>query len=226
MDSVVVIAEQKKKFTDRLSSLYTRTFIMNQEYNKTPPTPKASLLLMEDNLCKRGSEIARNSSVGISSRIFYYYHHRSLDDGVPFKWEMQPGTPINPPPEELVPPITPPPALLSRSFTKPSFGESHKHSFFPANILKLWKWKNLRKRCFSKWSSQNMLSRDYNNARDGGSSSCGELERFEESEDYRLSSSSSSSSSSSKDRRLIKASPRQWFSGCPSRNSRNSHNRF
>ena len=131
---------------------------MNQEHNNTAPTPKASLLLMEDNLCKRGSVISRNSSVGVSSRIFYYYHHRGLDSGVPFKWEMQPGTPINPQPEEIVPPLTPPPALLSRSLTKPSFGESNKHSIFPAN-LKLWKWKNLRNRYFSKWSSQSMLSR-------------------------------------------------------------------
>lgn len=133
---------------------------MNQEDNNTTPTPKASLLLMEDDLCKRGSEVSRNSSVGISTRIFYYYHHRSLDDGVPFKWEMQPGTPINPQPDEFIPPITPPPAFLSLGFPKPSVyvGESNKHSLFPAK-LKLWKWKNLRKRCFSKWSSQGMLSR-------------------------------------------------------------------
>lgn len=131
---------------------------MSQEHKNTTPTPKASLLLMEDNLCKRGSEISRSSSVGVSSRPFYYYHHRSLDDGVPFKWEMQPGTPINPPPEEIVPPITPPPAHLGRSLTKPSFGESNKRSFFPANV-KLWKWKNIRNKYFSKWSNQNMLTR-------------------------------------------------------------------
>lgn len=132
---------------------------MNQEHNNTTPTPKASLLLMEDSLCKRESEISRNSSVGCSSRVFYYYHHRSLDDGVPFKWEMQPGTPINPPPEEIVRPITPPPAFLSLGFPKPSIVEdSNKHSLFPAN-LKLWRWKNLRKRYFSRWSSQSILSK-------------------------------------------------------------------
>lgn len=135
---------------------------MNQEHNNTTPTPKASLLLMEDSLCKRESEISRNSSVGGSSRMFYYYHHRSLDDGVPFKWEMQPGTPINPPPEEIVRPITPPPAFLSLGFPKPSIssvvGDSNKHSLFPAN-LKLWRWKNLRKRYFSRWSSQSILSK-------------------------------------------------------------------
>ncbi|CAH2069637.1 unnamed protein product [Thlaspi arvense] len=198
--------------------------MMNQEHNNTAPTPKASLLLMEDNLCKRKS-ISRNSSVGRSSRIFYYYHHLNLDDGVPFKWEMQPGTPINPPPEETVPPITPPPAFLSRSLTIPSLGESNKHSRFPAN-LKLWKWKNLRKKCFSRWSNQSMFSRDCKNARHDDSSSCGELEKCEESDDYRVSSSSSSSSSSSKDRRLLKSSPRQWFSGCPSQNLRNSRTGF
>lgn len=134
---------------------------MNQEHNNTTPTPKASLLLMEDDLCKRESSISRNSSLGVSSRIFYYYHHRSLDDGVPFKWEMQPGIPINPPPEEIVPPITPPPAFRSLGLPKPSIsvvGESNNRSLFPAN-LKLWRWKNLRKRYFSRWSSQSMPSR-------------------------------------------------------------------
>ncbi|KAJ0246056.1 Transmembrane protein [Hirschfeldia incana] len=198
---------------------------MNHEHGNTGPTPKASLLLMEDNLCKRGSVISRNSSVGVSSRIFYYYHHLGLDGGVPFKWEMQPGTPINPQPEEIVPPLTPPPALLSRSLTKPSFGESNKHSLFPAN-LKVWKWKNLRNRYFSKWSSQSILSRDYKNAHHGDSSSCGESERVEESEDYRSTSSSSSSSSSSKDRRLVKASPRLWFSGGLPRNLKNTRTGF
>lgn len=130
---------------------------MKQE--NTTPTPKASLLLMEDDLCKRDSEISRNSSAGISTRIFYYFH-RSLDDGVPFKWEMQPGTPINPPQEEIVRPITPPPATLSRSLPKPSIsvvGESKKPSLFPAN-LKLWRWKNFRKRYLSRSSNQSMLS--------------------------------------------------------------------
>ncbi|CAH8279996.1 unnamed protein product [Arabidopsis lyrata] len=201
---------------------------MNQEHNTTTPIPKASLLLLEDDLCKRESEISRNSSVGVSSRLFYYYHHRSFNEGVPFKWEMQPGTPINPPPEEIIRPITPPPAFLSLGFPKPSIsvvGGSNKHSLFPAN-LKLWRWKNLRKRYLSRWSSQSMLNKDYHISRDGNSNSCDELERFEEFKDYRSSSCSSSSSSSSKDRRLIKASPRQWFSGCPSRNSRNNHTGF
>lgn len=67
---------------------------------------------------------------------------------------------------------------------------------------------------------------DYKNARQGDSSSCGESERVEESEDYTSSFSSSSSSSSSKDRRLVKASPRQWFSGGPPRNSKNSRTGF
>ncbi|KAF8102590.1 hypothetical protein N665_0198s0288 [Sinapis alba] len=175
---------------------------MNQEHKNTTPTPKASLLLMEDNLCKRGSEISRSSSVGVSSRLFYYYHHRSLEDGVPFKWEMQPGTPINPPTEDIIPPITPPPALLSRSLTKPSLGESNKRSPFTAKV-KLWKWKSIRNKYFSKWSSQSMHSRDYKNGGHGGSKNyCGELERTKETEDYRSSSSSCSlSSTSSKDRR-------------------------
>ncbi|XP_061361641.1 uncharacterized protein LOC133305435 [Gastrolobium bilobum] len=58
--------------------------------------------------------LSRKSSVGCSSRISYY---RS-GEGVPFKWEMQPGVAKEPQKEEL-PPLTPPPALLSRGLPKP-----------------------------------------------------------------------------------------------------------
>ncbi|KAG5225778.1 OSBP(oxysterol binding protein)-related protein [Salix suchowensis] len=44
-----------------------------------------------------GRVISRNSSAGCSSRIFY---NRSAE-GVPFKWEMQPGTPRDPPERKL-----------------------------------------------------------------------------------------------------------------------------
>ncbi|KAL3575110.1 hypothetical protein D5086_023211 [Populus alba] len=58
---------------------------------------------------------SRDSSVGFSSRRLYY---RSAE-GVPFKWEMQPGTPKDPSKEEIIPPIRPPPALLGIGLPKP-----------------------------------------------------------------------------------------------------------
>lgn len=50
--------------------------------------------------------LSRDSSVGQSSRIYY----QNVTEGVPFKWEKQPGTPKNPQQNEAIPPPTPPPA--------------------------------------------------------------------------------------------------------------------
>ncbi|RDX90390.1 hypothetical protein CR513_27745, partial [Mucuna pruriens] len=58
--------------------------------------------------------VSRGSSMGCSSRISYY---RS-GEGVPFKWEMQPGI-AKEQPKEDVPPLSPPPALLSMGLPKP-----------------------------------------------------------------------------------------------------------
>ncbi|TXG60969.1 hypothetical protein EZV62_012332 [Acer yangbiense] len=84
---------------------------------------------MEYNHCNKGRKVSvlegqelffnkvlsRNSSNGCSSRILYY---RSAE-GVPFKWEMQPGTPKDPPTEDILPPLSPPPAVLSLGLPKP-----------------------------------------------------------------------------------------------------------
>ncbi|XVF34207.1 hypothetical protein REPUB_Repub18cG0039000 [Reevesia pubescens] len=59
--------------------------------------------------------ISRNSSVGCSSRIYYY---RS-SEGIPFNWETQPGTPKESQKEDILPPISPPPAVLSLGLPKP-----------------------------------------------------------------------------------------------------------
>ncbi|KAI9072923.1 hypothetical protein K1719_011542 [Acacia pycnantha] len=64
--------------------------------------------------------LGRNSSVGCSSRIFYYY---ASGEGVPFNWEMKPGIAKDPPKEEL-PPLSPPPALVSLGLPKPCFHEN------------------------------------------------------------------------------------------------------
>lgn len=83
--------------------------------------------------------ISRESSVGQSSRIYY-----RNPEGVPFKWEMQPGTPKNPPREEVIPPPSPPPAVQSLWLPKPNCADQSpkdsKHS-----VSKLWFWKKHKK---------------------------------------------------------------------------------
>ncbi|XVE79989.1 hypothetical protein DITRI_Ditri14bG0102400 [Diplodiscus trichospermus] len=60
--------------------------------------------------------ISKNPSVGCSSRIYYYRN----SEGIPFNWEMQPGTPKEPHKEDnILPPISPPPAVLSLGLPKP-----------------------------------------------------------------------------------------------------------
>ncbi|XP_050120184.1 uncharacterized protein LOC126597429 [Malus sylvestris] len=83
--------------------------------------------------------LSRNSSssLGCSSRVYYC---RSTE-GVPFNWEMQPGTPRNPPKEEVIPPISPPPAVLSLGLPKPCIDQhprSNKPPTSPLHRLKFW----------------------------------------------------------------------------------------
>ncbi|CAN7071725.1 unnamed protein product [Brassica oleracea var. botrytis] len=106
---------------------------------------------MENDIGKKGSpSMSRNSSIG------YYYQRRS--EGVPFKWEMQPGTPINTQTTEMIPPLSPPPAMLSLGFPKPSISvEESNHSVFPAK-LKLRKWKYIRcRKYFSRLANKMVL---------------------------------------------------------------------
>ncbi|KAM7249725.1 hypothetical protein ACFE04_019884 [Oxalis oulophora] len=73
--------------------------------------------------------ITRRSSIGCSSRIFYY--NKSSEGVVPFIWEMEPGTPKDPPKYEPLPPLSPPPALLSIGLPTPNinYEEAPKLSF-------------------------------------------------------------------------------------------------
>ncbi|CAN7033207.1 unnamed protein product [Brassica rapa subsp. trilocularis] len=105
-----------------------------------------------ENDIRGSSSISRNSSIG------YYYHRRS-SEGVPFKWEMQPGTPISSQPGEIIPPISPPPMMLSLGFPKPSISvEEPKQSVFPAK-LKLRSWKHIRcKRYISRLANKMVFS--------------------------------------------------------------------
>ncbi|WMV37192.1 hypothetical protein MTR67_030577 [Solanum verrucosum] len=58
--------------------------------------------------------VSRMSSVDQS-------YYRSTVEGIPFKWEMQPGTPmaIHTPQNEVIPPPSPPPMIQSLAFPKP-----------------------------------------------------------------------------------------------------------
>ncbi|WVZ10100.1 hypothetical protein V8G54_014630 [Vigna mungo] len=78
-----------------------------------------------------GKILSRRSSLGCSSRNSYY---RS-GEGVPFKWEMQPGVAKERPKDDL-PPLSPPPALLSLGLPKPCVPDSKSSS---PSRLRFWK---------------------------------------------------------------------------------------
>ncbi|CAK7337572.1 unnamed protein product [Dovyalis caffra] len=112
--------------------------------------------------------ISRNSSAGCSSRIFYY---RSAE-GVPFKWEMQPGTPKDPPKEEIIPPLSPPPAVLSLGLPKPCI-DIEEQKFSMRSRFKFWKHTKKNKR--NKKSQQRSEGNNIKNTNDESD----KLERFE-----------------------------------------------
>ncbi|KAI4344413.1 hypothetical protein L6164_011644 [Bauhinia variegata] len=80
-----------------------------------------------------GKFLDKSLSVGCSSRVSYY---RSGDEGVPFKWEMQPGKAKEPPKEEMLPPLSPPPALLSLGLPKPCIQEPKPS--MRSRLIKFW----------------------------------------------------------------------------------------
>ncbi|KAL4342650.1 hypothetical protein GQ457_08G000050 [Hibiscus cannabinus] len=84
-----------------------------------------------------GRIISKNPSLGYSSRFYYY---RS-SQGIPFNWEMQPGTPKQPRNQDILPPISPPPALLSLGLPKPRIDvvDERKPSTMKLRVFKFWK---------------------------------------------------------------------------------------
>ncbi|KAL9224120.1 hypothetical protein vseg_000188 [Gypsophila vaccaria] len=61
--------------------------------------------------------LSRKSTVESNSSRFF---NRAEDEGVPFKWERRPGTPILGQPEDVViPPLSPPPAITAMGLPKP-----------------------------------------------------------------------------------------------------------
>ncbi|KAJ6742894.1 OXYSTEROL-BINDING 4B-LIKE PROTEIN-RELATED [Salix viminalis] len=111
---------------------------MDIVHGSTVTREKKTSLLQGDNFFFN-RVISRNSSVGGSSRILYY---RSAE-GVPFTWEMQPGTPKDPPPkEEIIPPLSPPPALLGMGLPKPCFDIEEPKTSMRSRFRF---WKNIKK---------------------------------------------------------------------------------
>ncbi|GLT97512.1 hypothetical protein SLE2022_150710 [Rubroshorea leprosula] len=96
---------------------------------------EASLMKGDDFFSNR--ILSRNSSVGRSSRIYY----RS-PEGVPFNWEMQPGTPKDPPKEDNLPTLSPPPAMLSLGLPKPCITIEEPK---PPKLLRFMFWKRREK---------------------------------------------------------------------------------
>ncbi|KAG7020905.1 hypothetical protein SDJN02_17593, partial [Cucurbita argyrosperma subsp. argyrosperma] len=83
--------------------------------------------------------ISRTSSIGCSSRSIYYC---GTPEGVPFKWETQPGTPKDPPPQDMLPPLTPPPAVLSLGLPKPCIEQPKTR---PRPLIRLRFWRRSKK---------------------------------------------------------------------------------
>ncbi|KAG4113322.1 hypothetical protein ERO13_D13G216200v2 [Gossypium hirsutum] len=96
---------------------------------------KRGVSLIQDDQMFFHRIISRDSSVGCSSRIYYY---RS-SEGIPFNWEMQPGTPKEPQKEDVLPPISPPPALLSLGLPKPRIDVVKESKVSKLKVFKFWK---------------------------------------------------------------------------------------
>ncbi|KAL2338644.1 hypothetical protein Fmac_013090 [Flemingia macrophylla] len=127
--------------------------------------------------------LSRRTSLGCSSRMSYY---RS-GEGVPFKWEMQPGIAKERPKEDLPPLLSPPPALLSLGLPKPCIPEPK-----PSTRSRLRFWKKRVKRGKTIKSSQDCFDEDVI-----GSDVLARLDCSSDSESVESSRGSSSSSWSS-----------------------------
>ncbi|KAI3440095.1 Auxin-responsive protein [Psidium guajava] len=95
--------------------------------------------------------LSRNSSAGYSSRVCY----GRTPEGVPFEWEMQPGTPKNPPKEQDLPPLSPPPAVVSQGLPRPCIicEDPPKESTTWSKLM-FWKKVKIHKRSHNKSKGQ------------------------------------------------------------------------
>ncbi|GER52612.1 hypothetical protein STAS_30075 [Striga asiatica] len=83
-----------------------------------------------------GKILPREASIGQSSRIFYCLPEL----GVPFKWESNPGTPIDPPLEDrIIFPLSPSPMMQSSGLPLPSLHDQENRAKDSANIWSIRK---------------------------------------------------------------------------------------
>ncbi|KDP36393.1 hypothetical protein JCGZ_08662 [Jatropha curcas] len=177
---------------------------MDCEHRSYKFTKKRGVSILQGNEFFFNKVISRNSSVGCSSGVFYY---RSAE-GVPFQWEMQPGTPKNPPKEEILPPLSPPPAMLSLGLPKPNIVIDDVSNVSIKSRLKFWKYfkKSKRSRGFPSKATIVKNNATISSDKFDGSEFCSSDEEFMVSP--RNSSSSSSSMSLSFSNRNSRQSSR------------------
>ncbi|KAG8372374.1 hypothetical protein BUALT_Bualt12G0059600 [Buddleja alternifolia] len=91
--------------------------------------------------CSISRVLAREASLGQSSRIFY-----RASEGVPFRWEMQPGTPKHPQQEDVIPPLSPPPLMQSLGLPLPNM-DDHDEIYKGSSLKmsKIWSFKKMVK---------------------------------------------------------------------------------
>lgn len=96
--------------------------------------------------------LSRNSSVGHSSQVSY----DRRPEGVPFQWEMQPGTPKNLPTKEHdLPPLSPPPAVVSLGLPRRCIScEDRAKGSATWSKLKFWKKIKIYGRGYDKGKAQ------------------------------------------------------------------------
>ncbi|MFS7981637.1 hypothetical protein Hanom_Chr10g00953301 [Helianthus anomalus] len=107
------------------TSMFRRSFSLHT--TKTQSTPHQDLdiddtpfSILRGERLSINKILSRDSSLGQSSRIYY---RSTTNVGVPFQWEKKPGTPMNPPREEVIlqpPPPPPSPAMQSLVLSRPN----------------------------------------------------------------------------------------------------------
>ncbi|KAL7097444.1 hypothetical protein ACP275_10G145200 [Erythranthe tilingii] len=178
--------------------------INNQETDDQNPIS----VLEGDEFCI-GRILARESSVGQSSRVFY-----RASEGVPFKWEMQPGTPKNIIPhhpeeddDDSILPICPSPLMQSLRLPLPNVTVHHDHDTKEYSAMKkskIWSLRKIGKKVETLIGSSSSSSNNNNNKPPLESSRFGEYSSSFCSDS--CSSSSSPSSSFSSNSRVVDTS--------------------
>ncbi|KAL3745988.1 hypothetical protein ACJRO7_015002 [Eucalyptus globulus] len=110
---------------------------MDSEKIRVRDKPAGSVLRGDKVFSQR--VLSRNSSVDHSFRVCY----DRRPEGVPFQWEMQPGTPKNLPEEHDLPPLSPPPAVVSSGLPRPCIG-CEDLTKEPSGWSKLKFWKKIK----------------------------------------------------------------------------------